>query len=145
MPQVDFANTHGESEGRVYPSSGCDESLDETEISSRVSGRDVTKEGEGTLWRARLVGVSFRSDRGYSQKWGHKQLTRSQRKGSYGFDQHFSTVKVAARKTNAYATVPTRMYAIRAPAGPAVARTKPEFKKRPVPNVPAIAILHHKP
>ena len=47
------------------------------------------------------------------------------------------------RETNAYATLPTRRYEIKAPAGPAVARTKPEFKKRPVPNVPAIAILRH--
>ena len=49
---------------------------------------------------------------------------------------------IRLKNTDAYATVPTIMYEIKAPAGPAVARTKPEFKNRPVPNVPAMAILH---
>ena len=36
-----------------------------------------------------------------------------------------------------YATVPTRMYAMSAPAGPAPPRAEPDPRKRPVPIVPA--------
>ena len=83
------------------------------------------------------------SENSHSQRLEHKRLARSRHKESYGRTYQSSpTVDQVARETNAYDTVPTRMYAIKAPAGPAVARTKPEFKKRPVPNVPAMAILH---
>ena len=40
--------------------------------------------------------------------------------------------------THAYATVPTRAYAINAPKGPAPPKACPEPRKRPVPMVPAI-------
>jgi hypothetical protein len=45
-------------------------------------------------------------------------------------------------KTDEYATVPTSAYAISAPSGPAPASACPEPRNRPVPIVPAIAILN---
>ena len=45
MYQVRFVNTHGKSKSRVHPSSGYDQSVDETEMPSRVSGRDSYRRG----------------------------------------------------------------------------------------------------
>ena len=105
----------------------------------------VTEERERTLGWSRSVNVGFGDENNYSQRWGHKRPTHSRRKGSYGTDKSLQYSTIFLGKTDAYATLPTRIYAIKAPAGPAVARTKPEFKKRPVPNVPAMAILHREP